>query len=637
MKKSITILLLLCSLGLFSQTAWQMDISDTSKTTVDYREFEGKKKAHYYAKEINLKVDGKFDEWSGSNIILMNQPKDGTIVPPPPEDFSGYIMIGWNKDKPGQLFMAGEFVDDILQDNTKEEADFWRDDCIEFLVDFLNEQTSGSVLKHGVSTAGTDFTGAFSPDNSEIIVINEGNKYIVELYIDYSKDNPFMPGRGTDFVAKQAMGIGMTIAFDDAEGGGRQSQMGWTPGRTWDPNNWGIIVFTNDGKSIANVEYSKPEILVLDVPPSPIPTPKNTKLSKKSYFVSPWGNDKDKGSEKKPFKTLEKALTKVKAGYSIVLRGGVHKYHTPVYIEKSGKKGSPITLIGYPGEVPILDFGHQAEGGSSRGLELMGDYWELKNIVVQRAGDNGIHISGSNNLIDTCVFRQNKDSGLQIGSGSSNNLVINSDSYYNYDPGNHGQNADGFAAKFDIGPGNAFKNCRAWNNADDGWDFWHAGEGVLVENCISLGHGFNFWQDDEFVGNGNGFKLGKLGGAHILKNCISAENNAHGIDVNGNTSGVKIINCTAYANNGVNFQFDSDLPHELTNNFSIKGRLNIFKSIKLTNNSWQKVEVLGDEDFKDIDTIILKSMRNSDGTYNLNNIFIPVSELKMDNLGARAK
>jgi hypothetical protein len=73
------------------------------------------------------------------------------------------------------------------------------------------------------------------------------------------------------------------------------------------------------------------------------------------------------------------------------------------------------------------------------------------------------------------------DTGLQITANSSEagdamraayNTVINCDSYENYDEANAGENADGFAAKLYIGPGNVFRGCRAWNNADDGWDLF---------------------------------------------------------------------------------------------------------------------------------------------------------------------
>ena len=58
-------------------------------------------------------------------------------------------------------------------------------------------------------------------------------------------------------------------------------------------------------------------------------------------------------------------------------------------------------------------------------------------------------------------------SDLSLGA---RNKVINCDSYRNFDAVTDGENADGFAAKDRVGPGNEFRGCRSWQNADDGWD-----------------------------------------------------------------------------------------------------------------------------------------------------------------------
>ena len=45
---------------------------------------------------------------------------------------------------------------------------------------------------------------------------------------------------------------------------------------------------------------------------------------------------------------------------------------------------------------------------------MNGDYWHIYGIVVEYAGDNGIFVGGSNNIIERTVTRFNRDSGLQI-------------------------------------------------------------------------------------------------------------------------------------------------------------------------------------------------------------------------------
>src|SRR4030043_357681 len=105
------------------------------------------------------------------------------------------------------------------------------------------------------------------------------------------------------------------------------------------------------------------------------------------------------------------------------------------------------------------------------------------------------------------------DSGIQIGLGKNDvnsdpenitayNRVINCDSYDNYDVETSGGNADGFACKLHPGNGNYFYGCRAWNNSDDGWDFYHTENQTVIEYCWTWHNGA------QANGNGQGFKLG---------------------------------------------------------------------------------------------------------------------------------
>src|SRR5205823_4750839 len=139
-----------------------------------------------------------------------------------------------------------------------------------------------------------------------------------------------------------------------------------------------------------------------------------------------------------------------------------------------------------------------------------------------------------------------------------NNLILNCDSYRNYDAITHGQNADGFCAKFAIGPGNIFRGCRSWENSDDGWDFWQAPNAVLVENCWAFRNGINYWNDPSFTGNGNGFKLGGnfYAGPHRVVNCVAFGNTQNGYDQNNNTAGLTLDNNTAWSNVANNFNLN---------------------------------------------------------------------------------
>jgi hypothetical protein len=335
------------------------------------------------------------------------------------------------------------------------------------------------------------------------------------------------------------------------------------------------------------------------------------------YFVAPDGHDGNNGSIAYPFRTIGKGVGLVQPGDTIFLRGGRYDYSHTISINKSGEDANGITLQAYQDEIPILDFNEQAYSSSNRGIVLKGNYWHLKGFIIQHAGDNGILVYGMYNTLEQLVTRSNGDSGLQLHTGAAYNQILNCDSYLNYDPHNHGEDADGFA-KFGLGPENMFISCRAWGNSDDGYDTWsenNVGEGVTLVNCWAFSNGVNIWGDPSFAGDGNGFKLGKGYGDHVLIGCVAYDHPSNGIDVNGNLTGVTIYNCTCVGNRGQNFYFDehSDA-HVLRNNLSHLGKITIYDEIDDENNSWNLFDDVGDTDFRNLDPNGIDGPRESDGS-----------------------
>jgi pectate lyase-like protein len=177
--------------------------------------------------------------------------------------------------------------------------------------------------------------------------------------------------------------------------------------------------------------------------------------------------------------------------------------------------------------------------------------------------DNCIAISGSHNTIENMSIHGCADTGLQITVSSANvadntrganNLVLNTDSYENFDAATGGENADGFAAKLRVGPGNVFRGCRAYNNSDDGWDFFAADDVVEIDGCwtFSNGKGVN---GNNPAGDGNGFKLGgkptsagEGGAVHLVKDSFAFENLACGYTQNSNPDVPKLTDCGAKDN-----------------------------------------------------------------------------------------
>jgi hypothetical protein len=282
------------------------------------------------------------------------------------------------------------------------------------------------------------------------------------------------------------------------------------------------------------------------------------------FWVGPNGSDSNAGTQAAPFKTLTAAHARVSPGGTIWLLSGTNMLSATNSLSKSGTAAAPIRIQAVAGGTrPVLDFSAQAFDSSNRGLNFTGDYWIVRGFEIQRAGDNCIAVSGSNNTFDQLVIHNCSDTGLQITATSSdatndakaaNNLVLNCDSYENLDQPTNGENADGFAAKLRIGPGNVFRGCRAWNNADDGWDFFASDDVVTVENCWAFSNG-KLVAGTNSAGDGNGFKLGGApagagegGAVHIVRNSYAFDNRACGFVRNNNPEVPMLTMCGANAN-----------------------------------------------------------------------------------------
>lgn len=309
-------------------------------------------------------------------------------------------------------------------------------------------------------------------------------------------------------------------------------------------------------------------------------------LAAGDLYVAPNGQASNPGTLASPT-TLENALTLVQPGNTIYLRGGNYAYSSTVTIgrDNSGTSSSRKNLVAYNGEKPVFDFSAQEFNSANRGLQLFGSYWYVNGIEVKNAGDNGIFIAGNYNRIENVETHHNRDTGLQISRYASTagfdewpkyNEIINSYSHDNYDPDN-GEDADGFAAKLTVGPGNVFNGCVAAYNVDDGWDLYSKSETgaigqVTILNSVAHHNGQTSDGTSTTDSDGNGFKLGgdKIAVNHIVKNSIAFQNKKHGFTYNSNPGSITMTNNTSWDNGGSNFAFDKGT-HIFTNNLSFDG------------------------------------------------------------------
>lgn len=380
--------------------------------------------------------------------------------------------------------------------------------------------------------------------------------------------------------------------------------------------------------------------------------------------VAPNGSDSNPGTLESPT-TLASAITKVAPGGTIYMRGGTYNYSTTIILQpdNNGSSGARKNIFAYNGEKPVLDFSGQAYGSSNRGLQFWGSYWHVKGIRVMGAGDNGIFIGGHYNIIENVETDHNRDTGLQISRYSSsltdmsdwpsNNLVLNSYSHNNYDPDN-GEDADGFAAKLTVGPGNVFDGCIAAYNIDDGWDLYSKTETgpiapITIRNSIThhngqLSDGFTTADAD-----GNGFKLGgdKIAVDHIVENSIAFLNRKHGFTYNSNPGSITMKNNTSWKNGqagtGSNFAFDVGT-HQFINNLSFESASSDKTSGTDVSNSnvwWKNGQstngkglVVSSADFVSLTPSV---SRNADGSPNLGNFLKLASSSDLKGAGVNGE
>ncbi|MFF9687668.1 right-handed parallel beta-helix repeat-containing protein [Streptomyces sp. NPDC014623] len=290
-----------------------------------------------------------------------------------------------------------------------------------------------------------------------------------------------------------------------------------------------------------------------------------------ALYVAPDGSDEAAGTESDPT-TLSSAISRVSSGGTIYLRGGTYEHSETVTIPpgNDGTSGARTTLAAYPGESPVLNFAAMSEDPANRGLAVNGTYWHIDGIVVEHAGDNGIFVGGSNNVIEHVVTRFNHDSGLQISRIASdtpddewpaNNLVLSSESHDNAD--SDGEDADGFASKLTSGPGNVSRHTVAHNNIDDGWDLYTKSETgpigpVTIEDSLSYENGTLSDGTVNSDGDRNGYKLGGDGIEvdHLVRRNIAYDNGKHGFTYNSNPGSMTVSDNVSIDNAERNFSFD---------------------------------------------------------------------------------
>jgi hypothetical protein len=361
-----------------------------------------------------------------------------------------------------------------------------------------------------------------------------------------------------------------------------------------------------------------------------------------ALYVATNGNDSNSGTLAAPLRTVQRAVDLAQPGHTIYIRGGTYAPSTNIQILKNGTSSQPITMRNHNSERVIIDgenmpytpgaIGSTIPRPERGAIHIEGDHWRLIGLEIIHGPYGIFGLDSSNNVYERLVTRDNYESGLHLVLATSNNLILNLDSYGNRDPRKNGESADGLAIKEGSGSGNVVRGARVWNNSDDGLDYWMFESPILTENTLAWGNGFNRWNIPDFVGDGNGFKLGGNGvaGNHTVRNSMAWDNAVSGIIDNNNPGQHRIERSTAWDNPGTGFDFDRS-DSTLTANLAVANATNVSlgSNSSGSGNSW---DLGGSWSFQSTNPSTITGPRNADGSIPASTFLRPSNGA---NVGAR--
>ena len=112
-----------------------------------------------------------------------------------------------------------------------------------------------------------------------------------------------------------------------------------------------------------------------------------------TYFVSTTGSDATgDGTRANPWETVQKGVDNLFAGDTLYIRDGFYSLPASIDTKRSGTASNRITIAGYPGEKPVLDFEAAALGGNNGhviNVDLH-DYVTVQNLKIQNSNGRGV-------------------------------------------------------------------------------------------------------------------------------------------------------------------------------------------------------------------------------------------------------
>jgi hypothetical protein len=116
-----------------------------------------------------------------------------------------------------------------------------------------------------------------------------------------------------------------------------------------------------------------------------------------TYHVAADGEDGGAGSESQPWGSFQFAVEQAQAGDTICFREGTYKVEEELRVVKSGTELSPIILIAFPGERPVLDGGNAV--GNLLSLDQGASHLRISGFTLRNFNIWGMSLEGENRYI----------------------------------------------------------------------------------------------------------------------------------------------------------------------------------------------------------------------------------------------
>jgi hypothetical protein len=214
------------------------------------------------------------------------------------------------------------------------------------------------------------------------------------------------------------------------------------------------------------------------------------------YFVSPDGNDANPGTFALPWRTIGKAARMVQPGDTVYIRGGI--YNEATLFTTSGTATSPIRILAYPGENPIIEGNNSIPGTGGGLISIRGDYIYASGLEVRNSAYDGIQVLGSYDVVGNMFVHGSQKKGIFVSRGH-NSIVEYNRIWRNSIANEYGQ-SDTWSSGITVGRDGVshatVRHNSVWENWGQGINTYESDYTVIEDNIVHDSYSTNIYIHD---------------------------------------------------------------------------------------------------------------------------------------------